>query len=58
MIKPIEIQQPARLTIFKDGEMVADIYVPGMDGMVDKDKLHVVTNYSPISNIYNVKIEV
>lgn len=58
MIKPIEIQKPAKLTIIKDGEEVASIYVPGINGVIDKDKLRVETCHDPISMTYNVRIEV
>lgn len=58
MVKPIEIQKPTKLTIIKDGEEVASIYVPGINGVIDKDKLHVSTCYDPISTTHNVRIEV
>lgn len=58
MIKNIDIQQPAKMTIIKDGEVVAEVYVPEIKGVIDKDKLHVQTSRSEIDMTHNVRIEV
>lgn len=58
MIKNVDIQQPAKMTIIKDGEVVAEVYVPGIKGVIDKDKLHVQISRSEIDMTHNVRIEV
>lgn len=58
MIKSIDIQQPAKMTIIKNGEVVAEVYVPGIKGVVDKDKLHIQISHSEIDMTHNVRIEV
>lgn len=58
MIKPIEWQKPARITIMKDGNMVADLYVPGVNGGIDTDKAKMVTKTDMINDNIIIRLEV
>lgn len=58
MIKTIEWQHPAKLTIIKDGEVVADFYIPGIKGGIDTDKIKLSTVDDPCDMKYHVRLEV
>ena len=49
MVKSIELPKPTRLTIIKDGNLVADIYVPGIEGYIDTDKINASVSSNDIS---------
>lgn len=57
MIKTIQVQKPTQMTIIKDGEIVANIYVPGINGSIDTDVIKVWSCDNPCGE-YHVKLEV
>lgn len=58
MIKSIEWQIPVKITIIKDGNVVADLYVPGINGYIDTDKVVVLTQVNEASGRTNIRLEV
>lgn len=58
MIKSVESQKQTRMTIVKDNEIVAYIYVNGMHGVVDADKVKVETCNNMYDRMCEVKLEV
>lgn len=58
MIKNIEIQQPTRMTIVKNGNIVADIYVPGIKGGIDGEEIKASTYRDEIGGDVSLRLEV
>lgn len=58
MIKSIESQEQTRMIIVKNGEIVAYIYINGMHGVVDADKINVETYNNTHDRMCEVKLEV
>ena len=59
MIKSIDLQVPSKLTIIKNGEVIASLCVSGIKGSVNvDDNIKVYTLFNENSLEYEMKLEV
>ena len=58
MIKTIKIQNPTQMTIMKDGKIIADLYIPGINGNIDTDAINLQSYDNHHSGICHIKLEV
>lgn len=59
MIKSIDLQVPSKLTIIKNSEVVASLYVSGIKGSINvDDNVKVYTLFNENNLEYEIKLEV
>lgn len=58
MIKSIEVQHPVKITIIKNGEVIANLYANCINGGIDTDKIKVEAYRYICDATYNMKLEV
>lgn len=58
MIKEINYPQHARIIIFKDGYIIADINTSGINGVIDADKIKAAARVDPLYGKATIELEV